>query len=122
MEHDKITGTVEINGLRVKARHGVFNQERAVGNIFEVSIKIHYPMQQALTLDDLSGTVSYAEVIELVKEVMQQPSMLIEHVAHRIRCALLSTYPLILGGEIRIAKLQPPVVAELKEVAVTIPI
>ncbi|MCX4289596.1 MAG: dihydroneopterin aldolase [Duncaniella sp.] len=115
-------GTIEINRLRIKARHGVFSQEHAVGNIFEVSIKIICPMEKALLYDALEGTISYAEIIDVVKEIMRQPSQLIEHVAYSIKKSLLAAYPQILGGEIRVAKLQPPVNAELEEVAVTIPV
>lgn len=117
-----MTGTIEINRLRIKARHGVFSQERSVGNLFEVSIKIHCPMENALLYDVLEGTISYAEVIDIVKEIMARPSQLIEHVAYNIKKSLLAAYPQIIGGEIRVAKLQPPVTAELGEVAVTIPI
>lgn len=117
-----MTGTIEINRLRIKARHGVFSQERSVGNIFEVSIKILCPMENALLHDALEGTISYAEVIDIVKEIMARPSQLIEHVAYNIKKSLLAAYPQIIGGEIRVAKLQPPVTAELGEVAVTIPI
>ena len=115
-------GTIEINRLRVKARHGVFDQERSVGNIFEVSVKITCNIQRALLDDSLDGTISYAEVIDIIKEIMRNPSQLIEHVAYNIKTSLLAAYPQILGGEIRVAKLQPPVSAELGEVAVTIPI
>lgn len=117
----KMTGTVEIKNLRIKAAHGVFPQERIVGNIFEVSLKICYPMAQAMLHDSLHGTISYADVIELVKTIMKQPVQLLEHVAYNIRRALLETYPQITGGDIRVAKIQPPVAAELDEVAVTIP-
>ncbi|MDE5982401.1 MAG: dihydroneopterin aldolase [Duncaniella sp.] len=120
--NDAKTGTIEINRLRIKARHGVFSQERTVGNIFEVSVKIVCPMEKALLYDALEGTISYAEVIDIIKEIMRQPSQLIEHVAYNIKKSLLTAYPQIIGGEIRVAKLQPPVSAELEEVAVTIPV
>lgn len=54
-------GTVEINGLRIFARHGVLPQERQVGNLFEVSAHLVYPMDRALEHDDLGGTLNYAE-------------------------------------------------------------
>ena len=35
--------TIVIDGLRIRARHGVLPQERVVGNEFEVSLSLVYP-------------------------------------------------------------------------------
>ncbi len=51
---------------------------------------------------------------------MATPSALIEHVAYRIREAVTSRWPLIDSGMVRVAKLTPPVSAEVAEVAVRI--
>ena len=34
---------IEIEGLRLRANHGVFDRERLIGNIFEVSVSLSYP-------------------------------------------------------------------------------
>lgn len=113
-------GTVEINGLRIFARHGVLPQERQVGNLFEVSAHLVYPMDRALEHDDLDGTLNYAEATEVITDVMSVPSALIEHVAMRIKNALTDRFPLIEGGSIRVAKITPPISAELDSVAIKI--
>lgn len=114
-------GTVEVNGLKLFARHGVFEQERTVGNKFEVTLRATYPMERAMTLDDLDGTLNYAEAVGIIKEQMAIPAALLEHVAWRIKEALCRRFPLIESGEVRIAKLAPPIpAAELDSVAVTI--
>ncbi|MDE5668281.1 MAG: dihydroneopterin aldolase [Duncaniella sp.] len=113
-------GTVEINGLRIFARHGVLPQERQVGNLFEVSAHLVYPMDRALEHDDLDGTLNYAEATEVITDVMSEPSALLEHVAMRIKNALTDRFPLIEGGSIRVAKITPPIAAELDSVAIKI--
>ncbi len=113
-------GTVEINGLRIFARHGVLPQERQVGNLFEVSAHLIYPMDRALEHDDLGGTLNYAEATGVIAEVMSEPSALLEHVAMRIKTALTGRFPLIQGGFIRVAKITPPIAAELDSVAIKI--
>ncbi len=110
--------SVEIDRLRVSARHGVLPQERKVGNEFEVTVKLDYPWD--IDSDALDGTLDYAALIELVKQEMSTPSALLEHVAGRIYHRVLREWPGVCGGYIRIAKLTPPVTAQLAAAAVTL--
>lgn len=113
-------GTIEVNGLRLFARHGVMPQEREVGNEFEVSVKIEVEMGIAMTDDILDGTVNYADIVDTIKNEMDIPSMLLENVAWRIGEALRKRYPHIKSGTVRVAKPTPPIPAQIREVAVTL--
>lgn len=116
LPHDRMTITVD--ALRFYARHGVGAQERAVGNDFEVSVEIEIP---PVYTDELTDTVSYADIVDIVKTEMAQPSKLIEHVAARIRDALLRRFPTIRSGRVRVAKLTPPIPgAQMASAAVTL--
>ncbi|MDE6370139.1 MAG: dihydroneopterin aldolase [Duncaniella sp.] len=115
-----MTGTVEINELRLFAHHGVMEQERIVGNEFTVTVHLRYPMHKAIHDDNLDGTLNYAEAVEVICREMSMPSALLEHVAGRIHVALTDRWPLIEGGMIRIAKVTPPIPAQMKDVAVRI--
>jgi len=112
--------SIHINRLRIYAYHGVLPQERTVGNDYEVSLCLYVNAVGALYNDDLNSTVNYAEVIDVVKSQMAIPSDLLEHVASRIRRALVQRFPLIYGGEIYIAKLAPPISAQMQSVGVSI--
>lgn len=116
----RVTGTVEVNGLRLFARHGVMPQERVTGNIFEVSVHLRYPMERAMTDDALEGTLNYAEAVGIIRQCMDVPSALLENVAWRIAEALTAAFPEISGGMVRVAKITPPIAAELQDVAVRI--
>jgi dihydroneopterin aldolase len=106
--------TIYVKGLRIEAHHGVMPQERIVGNTFEVDIELHTPATTAATVDDnLEGTINYAEVVETVRTEMATASQLLEHVAGRIRRALMQRWPQISGGTVRITKLTPPLGVEL---------
>lgn len=111
--------TIEINGLYVRANHGVMAQERVVGNDFEVDLRLVYPSAEAVESDRLDATLNYAEVVDEVKRVMAEPSELLEHVVGRLRRALMARFPRIESGMIRVAKLSPPIAgAKLHSVAV----
>lgn len=112
--------SIEIKGLRLYARHGVNPQERRVGNTFSVDITLLCDLSAAMESDDVNLTVNYAEVVEIVRREMAIPSSLLENVALRIRETIRHTFPLVAGGEVRVAKLSPPIPSsQLEEVAVT---
>lgn len=105
---------IEIDGLRIRGRHGVFDQERRVGNDFEVSVSLVYPPAlRAVESDNVEDTLSYARVIEIVRQVMAEPSDLLEHVAGRIYKAVIGEFPAVTSGRITVSKPAPPVSAEL---------
>lgn len=112
--------SIEINGLRLFALHGVMEQERLVGNLFEVTVEIFYPFQQAVKEDNLEGTLNYAAAVDVIRSEMEIPSLTLEHVAGRICRTLMEKFPLIEGGSVKITKLTPPIAAELDGVAVKI--
>ncbi|MBD5213327.1 MAG: dihydroneopterin aldolase [Bacteroidales bacterium] len=111
---------IEIKGLELYAYHGVIPSERRVGNLFSLDITLSCDLSAAMTSDDVADTINYAAVVETARLVMSQPSNLLEHVAARLRDAIMLEFPAVKGGYIRIAKLHPPISARLSSVAVAI--
>lgn len=114
--------TIEINSLRIHAFHGVMEQEKRVGNIFEVSASLQSETGiGAYVNDNLEETVNYAQIIEVIKQEMSIPSELLENVAYRIKTAISRQFHRIKHGKIKIAKLQPPIPnVDIQSVAVII--
>lgn len=104
-----------INALRLRANHGVMAQERTVGQEFEISatLKVAYDGS-----DNLDGTVNYAAVCDLLVAEMQQPSNLLEHAALNLADALRREFPAIIGGELTLLKLAPPIAHQLSSAGV----
>lgn len=102
--------TITLDRLRIRACHGVLEQERKIGNDYEVTVSLSYPpaLMAALT-DELESTVNYAEVASIVRAEMGQPSQLLENVAWRIRRALVGRYQEIASGRVVVTKLLPPI-------------
>lgn len=103
-----MTTTITLDKMRFYAFHGVMEQERTVGNWFEVSVRLRYPFEQAMADDCLPHTLNYAEAYDVVKSEMATPSRLLEHVAGRIKSALCTAFPAVEGGYIAIRKMKPP--------------
>ena len=115
-----MTGNITLQQMRFHAHHGVMPQERQVGNDFEVTVSLQYPLGKAAMSDDLADTLNYAEVYATVAAEMAMPSQLLEHVAGRIIRALRTRFPLIEGGTVAVSKLTPPFKCQMSAVTVTL--
>lgn len=106
----KITDTsIVVNDIEIFARHGVYEHERLNGNNFRVSLRLDFDARAAMEFDDLDTTVNYAQAVDIVKQVMDEPSQLIEHVTRRIIAALAEAFPIVQSGTVSVTKLNPPV-------------
>lgn len=113
--------SIEIRDLRIAASHGVLPQERVVGHLFRIDLTLWLDLTRAMRSDSLADTVSYADVVALVRDEMRRPSALLEHAAARILDRLTEAFPQVRDAELRLAKLSPPVAgADLGECAVRI--
>lgn len=115
-----IRGRICVNKLRLYARHGVDPLEQKVGNTFEVSAWVELPLNQAMDYDELATTVSYADIVEIIKAEMQIPSHLLEHVAGRIANTIGRKFPQIICGSVTVAKITPPISAQMESASITI--
>lgn len=109
-----------IDRQKVFARHGVMPQEQAVGAYYYVSVEADIPQTDAVDSDQLTDTVSYADVAQLIQAEMDMPSRLLEHAAGRIARQLLSSFPLISHVKVRLIKENPPMGIECKGAGVEI--
>ena len=100
--------SIKLERMRFHAFHGVMEQEREVGNDFEVSVEVWYPFEKALYSDKLEDTLNYAMLYDIVAREMAMPSQLLEHVAGRIITAIKKEIPAATAGELSITKLHPP--------------
>lgn len=114
------TMTIIVENLKVHARIGVLPQERTVGNEFKVTLMIEYAVDSSATDgDELHGTLNYAELIELIKDVMSTPSMLLEHVVAQIVERIRSRWSYVTGGTVKLLKVTPPIACEVDGVGVS---
>lgn len=107
-----------LQDIHFHAFHGVFEQERKVGNDFRIDIKLTYDITKACLTDNLDETISYADVYQILKEEMDKPSLLLEHVAHRIVQHLFESLQGVDEIYLCLAKRNPPMGADIKEAGI----
>ena len=100
---------IELRHLTFHAHHGVLPEERLLGNTFTVDLTLEADISHAVTTDQLSGTINYAEVYKVVSHEMNIPSLLLEHVCGRIGTALLHHFPTLQQVQVSVAKHNPPI-------------
>ena len=109
---------IHLTGLQLYAYHGVLPQENRIGAEYTLNLRLKTDFSHAAENDCLEGTVNYAEVFKAVKEEMNIPSLLLEHVIRRIASRLLNDFPAVSEVRITLDKQNPPMGADCKEVGV----
>lgn len=115
-----VTDHILITGLRVVSVIGVLEHERQSPQPLRVDIDIHVDLNDAGRSDDLSQTVHYGEVSTQIAEVARKTSdLLLERLAQRMADVVLQ-FPGVLGVELTLTKLRPPIPEDVESSAVRI--
>ncbi|MBN9381725.1 MAG: dihydroneopterin aldolase [Chitinophagaceae bacterium] len=100
--------TVRLHNLIFSGHHGVFKEELATGNTFEVHLDVIYD-EKDRPFENLDSIVNYVNLFAIVKQRMHQPSPLLEKIADEIIGKIKALYPFIREVIISIYKLQAPI-------------
>jgi dihydroneopterin aldolase len=65
---------IELKNIKMKAFHGVYEEERKNGNSYSMDVLLATSLEKAMLSDNLEDTVNYANVYSIVKEEMAIPS------------------------------------------------
>ncbi|MGO2660853.1 dihydroneopterin aldolase [Mycetocola reblochoni] len=111
---------IELTGLRVFARHGVFEHERRDGQEFLIDVAVWTDLERAATSDDLADTIHYGVLAERVVAAAEgEPVDLIETLAERIASVVLE-HPAARRTRVTVHKPEAPIRVPFADVAVTI--
>lgn len=89
MGQDKIM----LAGMQFYGRHGVFAEEKAMGQKFIIDVEISLDLKRAAASDDIAQTPNYADIYALVKNnAVHKNFNLIEALADSIASDILKSY------------------------------
>jgi dihydroneopterin aldolase len=115
-----VSGRIELRGLTVRGRHGVYDFERSQGQDFRIDITLDLDLEPAAASDDVADTVHYGELAErLAAVVAGEPVNLIETLADRL-AAVCMAEPRVEVATVTVHKPQAPIEHEFTDVAVTL--
>ncbi|MDD7383979.1 MAG: 2-amino-4-hydroxy-6-hydroxymethyldihydropteridine diphosphokinase [Actinomycetaceae bacterium] len=82
--------SITVKGITAFGFHGVLPEETKLGQVFSADVSYGVETADAAAADDLSATISYADVVDAVRSVLAgSPMRLLETVAARIAGAVL---------------------------------
>ncbi|MBR1816602.1 MAG: 2-amino-4-hydroxy-6-hydroxymethyldihydropteridine diphosphokinase [Lachnospiraceae bacterium] len=110
-----------IKDLEIFAYHGVYDEEKKRGQTFIITAELELDLRDAGMTDDLTKTVNYAQVCELISGVMlEEKYNLIEAAAENIANTILIKYDRIKSVRIVVGKPEAPIDMSFDTVCVDI--
>jgi 7,8-dihydroneopterin aldolase/epimerase/oxygenase len=105
---------ISIENMRFRAFHGLYEEERILGNDFLVDVWIDSNIHSADVVyehetEKMTGSVNYATVYDIVSIIMREPEYLIETVVGKIIKRLKFQFGIMTQCRVQVRKLQPPV-------------
>jgi 7,8-dihydroneopterin aldolase/epimerase/oxygenase len=111
---------IELRGLTVRGRHGVFDHERTNGQDFVLDITVWIDLADAAANDDLAHTYDYAALTQLAADIVAGPPRnLIEAVGGEIADRVMDDQR-VHAVEVVVHKPQAPIAQRFADVAVVV--
>jgi 7,8-dihydroneopterin aldolase/epimerase/oxygenase len=112
--------SIEINGLRVYAHHGVLEHEQRDGQVFVIDLSLEADLSAAAGSDVLADTLDYGLVAERVASAATQTRFdLLEALAGHLATVVLKD-PRVQAVTVRVCKPSAPIPLDFDDVAVVI--
>lgn len=112
---------IRIENLKIFAHHGVFAEEKKVGQDFFVNAVLYTDLRPAGLKDDLTLSTHYGEVSLLIQKCLtQQTYDLIETAAEMTAKEILQKFPLVQALDFELRKPHAPIPMEFESVSVKI--
>lgn len=109
---------LSLNNMQFHAYHGVFEQEKQVGNTYYIDMKIYADFSKACKSDLVEDTINYASVFNEIQKEMQKPCHLIEHLAENICTRIKAGFRSVQSIEIKLTKNNPPIEGQMDNVSI----
>jgi dihydroneopterin aldolase len=111
-------GKIILENMEFHARHGVLHHEKSIGNTFLVNLEMEVDITKAGLSDRLEDTLNYQEVYDFIKQTMEVPSELLEHLCQNMAVKLMLKFEPIQHLKLKISKLNPPLGGKVGSVSV----
>lgn len=99
--------TIHLHNLQFHSCHGMFKEERVLGNNFELNVAISFEEPDKIT--KLQESIDYVSIYNITKTVMDVPTQLLETVVQDLAEKYYSFDKKIKKVSISIQKLNPPI-------------
>jgi dihydroneopterin aldolase len=109
-----------VEGIKLFAYHGCLEEEAKIGTHYSVDVWMETDFSEAAKTDDLTKTIDYVTVYDIVKKQMAIRSKLIEQVGQRIVDDLKKEFNTLHKLEVKVTKHNPPMNGNVEKVSIVI--
>ena len=114
------TYKISLENIRLYGYHGATQNERELGQRFEIDVEIMADLSEAVRADDMKRTVNYESVYRLVEsEVVNERYHLLEAMADKIARDVLKEFG-ALEVVVRVRKPSVPIAGSIDHVEVEV--
>ncbi|XP_010459540.1 PREDICTED: dihydroneopterin aldolase 2 [Camelina sativa] len=100
-----------LRGLKFYGFHGAIPEEKTLGQMFMLDIDVWMCLKKAGLSDNLDDSISYVDIYNLAKEVVQGSSRnLLEAVAELITSKTLESFPQVKAVRLKLWKPNVPLI------------
>ena len=111
---------IKVHGIRTFSFHGCLEEEKIIGGNYIVNVEVDCDFKTAAKHDDLSKTIDYVAIKEIVVKQMSIRSKLIESVAYNIVHEIKENLSMANNCRVEIKKINPPIDGDIDYVSVVV--
>ena len=98
--------TISLIGLQFHSFHGIYEEEKLLGNLYEVNLEVAVDGNESVT--ELNQTVNYESVYAITAQRMTIPTPLLETVAQDLANLIYAAEKRTRSVKVNIQKKYPP--------------
>ncbi len=111
---------IYLDSIQLYAYHGCLTEEALIGSNYTIDVMMETDFTEAAKTDDLTKTIDYCVVFNIVKEEMAIRANLLENVAIRIVKRLKDHLKDLHKVTVTVTKLNPPMNGNVKGVSIIV--
>jgi len=113
--------TIKILGLQTYGYHGMFEEERRLGQKFVFDVQAELAASPSHAADDLGTSVRYDAIVnEAVRIATARHFRTLEALGHALAVGLLRSFEPVQSLRVAVSKLSPPIPHSVREIAVEV--
>ena len=114
-------GQIQITNMRFYTYNGVFSEEKTLGQQISIDAVVHYDIENKVKDDDLTTTISYATIYEIIREFVTHHNFnLMESVANGALNLLLEKLPMAEKIQLSVKKYSVPIAGVFGDIIITV--
>ena len=112
-----MTQTIQLVDVLLHGYHGLFEEEKLVGNTFKINVTVVY-LPATFPITNLADTIDYGAVFQILQTHMQVATPLLETLAANFCISVFEKFNTADEISIHIQKMVPPIAGMVGSVAV----